>query len=74
MEQKVADWNAQKDAFYEQTGCGHQLAVQQEEAMQVDGNLEEDNNDEFSKELEDVLLSEQLLLENEEAEDFDQEY
>nr|GLL16827.1 uncharacterized protein LOC109184283 [Ipomoea trifida] len=79
IEQKVADWNAQKDSFYQQTGCGRQLAIeslQQEEPMQVDGNLEEagelqeDNNDDFSKELEDVLLSEQLLLENEEAEDF----
>nr|GMC65170.1 Small nuclear RNA activating complex (SNAPc), subunit SNAP43 [Ipomoea batatas] len=83
IEQKGADWNAQKDAFYQQTGCAHQLAmepVQQEEPMQVDENLEEagelqeDDNDEFGKELEDVLLSEQLLLENEEeAEDFEQD-
>nr|GMC58652.1 uncharacterized protein LOC109178768 [Ipomoea batatas] len=83
IEQKAGDWNAQKDAFYQQTGCGHQLAmepVQQEEPMQVDENLEEagelqeDDNDEFGKELEDVLLSEQLLLENEEeAEDFEQD-
>ncbi|XP_031110318.1 uncharacterized protein LOC116014405 isoform X2 [Ipomoea triloba] len=83
IEQKAADWNAQKDAFYQQTGCAHQLAmepVHQEEPMQVDENLEEagelqeDDNDEFGKELEDVLLSEQLLLENEEeAEDFEQD-
>nr|GMC61449.1 uncharacterized protein LOC109178768 [Ipomoea batatas] len=83
IEQKAGDWDAQKDAFYQQTGCAHQLAmepVHQEEPMQVDENLEEagelqeDDNDEFGKELEDVLLSEQLLLENEEeAEDFEQD-
>ncbi|XP_019183868.1 PREDICTED: uncharacterized protein LOC109178768 [Ipomoea nil] len=76
IKQKAGYWNAQKDAFYQQTGFGHELAIEQEEAMQVDENLEEAGElqeDDFGKELEDVLLSEQLLLENEEAEDFEQD-
>ncbi|RAL53291.1 hypothetical protein DM860_006963 [Cuscuta australis] len=76
LEQSAADWNVQKEAFYQQTGYRHQPTSEtpphQEEQIQAynkdveeEDELQEDNDADFTKELEDALFSEQLMIEDE---------
>ncbi|PHT52179.1 hypothetical protein CQW23_06641 [Capsicum baccatum] len=60
------DWKAQKELFYQKTGIRHQPVVvshdareEQEKFSQQEETDEQDHNEDFSKELEQVLLSAQ---------------
>ncbi|KAF3661651.1 putative calmodulin-like protein 5-like [Capsicum annuum] len=61
------DWKAQKELFYQKTGSRHQPVIvshqdareEKEKFSQQDVAEEQDNSEDFSKELEEVLLSAQ---------------
>ncbi|KAM3250704.1 hypothetical protein P3S67_023127 [Capsicum chacoense] len=61
------DWKAQKELFYQKTGSRHQPVIvshqdareEKEKFSQQDVAEEQDDNEDFSKELEEVLLSAQ---------------
>ncbi|PHT75576.1 hypothetical protein T459_19098 [Capsicum annuum] len=61
------DWKAQKELFYQKTGIRHQPVIvshqdaqeEKEKFIQQDVAEEQDDNEDFSKELEEVLLSAQ---------------
>ncbi|PHT42560.1 hypothetical protein CQW23_16585 [Capsicum baccatum] len=61
------DWKAQKELFYQKTGIRHQPVIvsqqdaqeEKEKFFQQDVAEEQDDNEDFSKELEEVLLSAQ---------------
>ncbi|KAK4375605.1 hypothetical protein RND71_006282 [Anisodus tanguticus] len=61
------EWKAQKELFYQLTGIRHQpvkyslntVREEQEKFSQQEVAEEQDGNEDFSKELEEVLLSEQ---------------
>lgn len=67
VEKTAEDWKAQKEIFYQQTGIGFQpvkdsldiVKEKQEKFSQQEVAEEHDGNEDFSKELEAVLLSEQ---------------
>ncbi|XP_060172039.1 uncharacterized protein LOC132603138 isoform X2 [Lycium barbarum] len=67
FEKTADDWKAQKELFYQQTGIHPQpvkdslntVREEQEKSSQQEVAEEQDGNDDFSKELEEVLLSEQ---------------
>ncbi|XP_019230580.1 PREDICTED: uncharacterized protein LOC109211498 isoform X1 [Nicotiana attenuata] len=67
VEKTAEDWKAQKELFYQQTGVRYQpvkdsldiVKEDQEKFSQQEVAEEQDGNEDFSKELEAVLLSEQ---------------
>ncbi|KAL0427122.1 UNVERIFIED_CONTAM: hypothetical protein Slati_2887000 [Sesamum latifolium] len=81
VEKTAADWNSQKELFYEQTGFGHlSVAVPPQQQSSNENtkpkepcdNLErQQDNDNFGKELEEVLLFQPLECDDEEAEHSD---
>ncbi|KAL0333956.1 UNVERIFIED_CONTAM: hypothetical protein Sangu_1551800 [Sesamum angustifolium] len=81
VEKTAADWNSQKELFYEQTGFDHlsvaappQQQSSNENSKQKEPceNLErQQDNDNFGKELEEVLLFQPLECDDEEAEHSD---
>ncbi|KAL0315590.1 UNVERIFIED_CONTAM: hypothetical protein Sradi_5437200, partial [Sesamum radiatum] len=81
VEKTAADWNSQKELFYEQTGFGHlsvaappqqQSSNENSKRKEPCENLErQQDNDNFGKELEEVLLFQPLECDDEEAEHSD---
>ncbi|XP_059286452.1 uncharacterized protein LOC132039910 isoform X2 [Lycium ferocissimum] len=67
FEKTTDDWKAQKELFFQQTGIRPQpvkdslntVPEEQEKSSQQEVAEEQDGNDDFSKELEEALLSEQ---------------
>ncbi|KAK4391608.1 hypothetical protein Sango_1938600 [Sesamum angolense] len=81
VEKTAADWNSQKELFYEQTGFAHlsvaappqqQSSNENSKRKEPCENLErQQDNDNFGKELEEVLLFQSLECDDEEAEHSD---
>ncbi|XP_011078383.1 uncharacterized protein LOC105162126 isoform X1 [Sesamum indicum] len=81
VEKTAADWNSQKELFYEQTGFGHLSVAAPPQQQSSNENLKrkepcenlerQQDNDNFGKELEEVLLFQPLECDDEEAEHSD---